>query len=201
MAISRFSPVKLLPLLVSILFKLVGLTTSNNSTSVSFLECFTSHLQNSNSSNLIILTRNSSAYSSVLLQSSIQNFKFFNISTPKPEAIVIPSHGSHVQAAVICSKKKSIQVRTRSGSHDYEGLPYVTRAPYVIIDLVNLHSIDNDVKSESAWVESGATLGELYYKIAEKTKVYGFPAGFCLTAGVGGHISGGGSVSYLGNTV
>ncbi|XVF80658.1 hypothetical protein PTKIN_Ptkin15bG0091700 [Pterospermum kingtungense] len=47
-------------------------------------------------------------------------------------------------------------------------------------------------ETASAWVESGATLGELFYTIAQNKKIHGFPAGFCPTVGVGGHFSGGG---------
>ncbi|PQM42240.1 tetrahydrocannabinolic acid synthase-like [Prunus yedoensis var. nudiflora] len=179
---------KLLPLLF-ILSNSVWSTTSS-SAAESFLQCFTLHIQQYNSSKIII-TKHSSAYFSVV-QSSIQNLRFLTSSTSKPEAIITPFHDSHVQAAVICSKKNGLLIRTRSGGHDYEGQSYVSRAPFVIIDLFNLRSIDVDIENESAWVESGATLGELYYRIAEKSKAYGFPAGSCPTIGVGGHISGGG---------
>ncbi|XP_024158039.1 berberine bridge enzyme-like 18 [Rosa chinensis] len=179
--------------LFSLLFILLNSvwSTTSTSNSESFVQCFSSHIQDSNSSNEIILTRTSSAYPSVL-DFSIHNFRFLNNSTPKPEAIITPFDESQVQAAVICSKKSGIQIRIRSGGHDYEGLSYVSRAPFIIIDLFNLRSIDVDIKNESAWVKSGATLGELYYNIAQKSRVYGFPAGTCPTVGVGGHISGGG---------
>ncbi|XP_007214414.2 berberine bridge enzyme-like 8 [Prunus persica] len=185
----EISHVKLVPVLLFILLNSVWCTTSN-SISESFLQCFSSHIP-SNSSSKIIITKNSPAYYSVL-QFSIQNLRFFNTPTPKPEAIITPFKHSHVQAAVICSKKEGIQIRTRSGGHDYEGLSYVSIAPFILIDLFELRSIDIDIENEIAWVESGATLGELYYAIAQKSKVHGFPAGTCPTVGVGGHISGGG---------
>ncbi|KAM7524810.1 hypothetical protein LguiA_014712 [Lonicera macranthoides] len=48
------------------------------------------------------------------------------------------------------------------------------------------------MEHETAWVQSGATLGELYYSIAQRSRVHGFPAGICPSVGIGGHFSGGG---------
>jgi hypothetical protein len=41
-------------------------------------------------------------------------------------------------------------------------------------------------------VDSGATVGELYYAVAKAAPGLAFPAGVCPTIGVGGHFSGGG---------
>ncbi|CAN1226511.1 Berberine bridge enzyme-like 17 [Linum grandiflorum] len=117
--------------------------------------------------------------------------------TAKPLAIVTPTRESHVQATVVCSKLNRLQLRTRSGGHDYEGLSYRSPSPFVLLDLNNLRSIDIDLASETAWVQSGATLGELYYSIANKSKSHAFPAGVCPTIGVGGHIVGGGYGNLL----
>ncbi|XP_044497619.1 berberine bridge enzyme-like 26 [Mangifera indica] len=186
-------------LLIFIFFISLGSITSYSGQENGFLVCFSSHLEHSNQTSKVLITRNSSDYSS-LLRSSIRNARFLNTSTPKlPVFIVTPFHVSYVQSAVVCSKENDLQIRVRSGGHDYEGLSYVGEAdvPFLMVDLFNLRSISVDIENESAWVESGSTLGELYYKIAEKSELYGFPAGSCSTVGVGGHISGGGFGTML----
>ena len=62
---------------------------------------------------------------------------------------------------------------------------------------MKLGGIIVNVKNEVAMVQAGATLGEVYYRIWEKSKVLGFPAGVCPTVDVGGHISGGGYDNML----
>ncbi|KAL3533581.1 hypothetical protein ACH5RR_007102 [Cinchona calisaya] len=99
---------------------------------------------------------------------------------------------SKIQAAIYCGKKYGIQIRVRSGGHDYEGLSYISSIPFVIVDLRNLIKISVDTKKHIAWVQAGASLGELYHKIAEKSRTLAFVAVTCPTVGVGGHISGGG---------
>ncbi|XP_052878257.1 berberine bridge enzyme-like 18 [Gossypium arboreum] len=82
-----------------------------------------------------------------------------------------------------------------------EGLSYIADASFVVIDLVNLKSVDVDVKSRTAWVESGATVGELQYRIAEKSGTLDFPTCTCHTVGVGGYFSGGGHGPLSRNTL
>ncbi|TXG70603.1 hypothetical protein EZV62_005538 [Acer yangbiense] len=164
-------------------------------TSVSVQENFAKCLSvNSKLSNPIstIYTNNSSSFTSIL-QSSAQNLRYLLPSVPKPEIIFTPLTEFHVQAAVICARKLGIHVRLRSGGHDYEAVSYVSEieSPFIILDLARLRSISVDTRSSSAWVQAGATIGEVYYRIAEKSKVHGFPAGLCTTLGIGGHITGG----------
>ncbi|KAJ4969015.1 hypothetical protein NE237_015716 [Protea cynaroides] len=99
---------------------------------------------------------------------------------------------SHIQAAIYCSKTFGLQLRVRSGGHDYEGLSFVADSPFLMLDMTHFRQIDVNIEENSAWVQAGAILGELYYKIAEKSKIHGFSAGLCPTIGVGGHFSGGG---------
>nr|GMD72716.1 berberine bridge enzyme-like 15 [Ipomoea batatas] len=84
-----------------------------------------------------------------------------------------------------------------SGGHDYEGLSYTNpkkgdHSPFLVLDLINFNNVAVDSVEKTAWVGSGATVGELYYRISEKSKSLGFPAGVCHSIGVGGHFSGGG---------
>nr|GMD06297.1 reticuline oxidase-like protein [Ipomoea batatas] len=127
-----------------------------------------------------------------VLDAYIRNGLFNTSETRKPTIIVTPTEESHVPAVVLCAEKAKIQIKIRSGGHDYEGLSYVSSVPFIVLDMFNLKSIEIDVAGETAWVQAGATLGELYYRISEKSPVHGFPAGVCPTIGVGGHITGGG---------
>ncbi|KAH6804183.1 FAD-binding Berberine family protein [Perilla frutescens var. frutescens] len=157
-----------------------------------FLECLSDQFQNNYSSisNDVYTTANSS-YTSVL-KFSIRNLRLDTESTPKPQVIITPEHESQIPAIIHCAKASDLEIRTRSGGHDFEGLSYVSQVPFVIVDLINLSEITVNVEEKTAWIEAGATLGSVYYRIAEKSPVLGFPAGLCPSVGVGGHISGGG---------
>ncbi|KAJ4702881.1 cannabidiolic acid synthase-like [Melia azedarach] len=161
-----------------------------------FLQCLYLHSENSTSISKVTYTQNNSSYTSIL-EFTIQNLRFSTATTPKPLVIITPLNVSHIQAATQCSRLYGLQIRVRSGGHDHEGLSYVADVPFVIIDLINLSSISVDVEDKTAWVSTGATIGELYYKIAEKSRTLAFPAGGCPTVGVGGHFSGGGYGSLL----
>ncbi|XP_057415477.1 berberine bridge enzyme-like 21 isoform X2 [Lotus japonicus] len=157
-----------------------------------FLQCLTNYTKFPDQVSNIVFTQTNSSFSSVL-QAYIRNARFNTTSTPKPLLIVTPLQESQVQGAVVCAKTIGIQLRIRSGGHDLEGISYVSDQPFIILDLFQFRNITVDVQNEIAVVQAGATVGEFYYRIWEKSKVHGFPAGVCPTVGVGGgHFSGGG---------
>jgi hypothetical protein len=176
---------------IFIIFLLHVSMAASDPSQESFLQCLSTHSQPSPPISSVTYFPSNSSFTTVL-QSYIRNLRFTSPTTPKPLFIVTPTHVSHIQASIICSKIHGLEIRIRSGGHDYDGLSYVSAAPFIILDMFNLRSISVNVEDESAWVESGATLGELFYRIAEKSKIHGFPAGVCPTVGVGGHFSGGG---------
>ncbi|KAL6198525.1 hypothetical protein ACLB2K_028314 [Fragaria x ananassa] len=179
--------------ILSVLSFSVPCTTSDPILTADFLHCLTNHSHYSTSpiSEAIYTDQNTSFQPALLAY--IRNRRYSTPTTPKPLAIVAAKHESHVQSTVICAQQHGFQIRIRSGGHDFEGLSYVSSVtPFVMLDMSNLRSIDINVTDESAWVESGATLGELYFNIGNKSNVHGFPAGVCPTVGIGGHLSGGG---------
>ncbi|KAL5810736.1 hypothetical protein ACOSQ4_027304 [Xanthoceras sorbifolium] len=185
-----FSSNYILPIL-SVLFMLLASGTASVSILENFIQCLSVYSQHSVPFSTFCTQKNSS-FSSIL-QSSAQNLRYLKPSVLKPEFIFTPLNESHVQAAVICSKQLGIHLRVRSGGHDYEGLSYASEieTPFIIVDLAKLRSISVNIDDNSAWVQAGATNGELYYRIAEKSKIHGFPAGLCTSLGIGGHITGG----------
>ncbi|XP_039115211.1 LOW QUALITY PROTEIN: berberine bridge enzyme-like 22 [Dioscorea cayenensis subsp. rotundata] len=160
----------------------------------SFTQCFQNHSHHPSIFNLIIPS-NTTAYTN-FFHSSIKNTRLVMTNTThttfKPLFIISPTLKSHVQASVVCAARHGLRLRTMSGGHDYEGLSYISHHdhPFIILNLSKLRSIH--IAGDIAWVQAGATLGELYHEIAKKNKSMGFPAGLCPTVGVGGHFSGGG---------
>ncbi|KAK7400263.1 hypothetical protein VNO78_11466 [Psophocarpus tetragonolobus] len=185
MALTSYSSV----VAIALLFSLTS--SSSADTHEKFVHCLYSYPLNSTISiTEVVYTQTNSSYLSIL-DFSIQNPRFSNASS-KPLVIVTPLVVSHIQATIICSQRHGMHIRIRSGGHDYEGLSYVAKVPFVVIDLINLREIKVQIENNTAWVQAGATLGELYYRISEKSTTLGFPGGVWPTVGTGGHFSGGG---------
>ncbi|KAB1222877.1 Reticuline oxidase-like protein [Morella rubra] len=196
---SRSSAYLFVPVVIHLFLVLLQVSASwadTDSVYETFLQCLSNQTKQPDQVSGIVYAQNNASYPSVL-RAYIRNSRFNTSSTPKPSIIVTPTQESHVQAAVICSKDIGIQLKIRSGGHDYEGISYISDVPFIILDMFNLRSISVDIEEQTAWVGAGATLGELYYRIWEKSKVHGFPAGICPTVGAGGHVSGGGYGNML----
>ncbi|TVU08031.1 hypothetical protein EJB05_41415, partial [Eragrostis curvula] len=166
-------------------------TPSSATTSDGFLQCLSEKIP----SELIFTPDSSNLFNDVLV-STIRNLKFLTNTTVKPICVVTVTDASHAQAAVQCGRMNGVRLRVRSGGHDYEGLSYLSKRPEVfgVIDLAKLRAIavSTDEGFPMAWVDSGATIGELYYTISKNNPEVAFPAGTCPTIGVGGHFRGGG---------
>ncbi|PON38831.1 Xanthine dehydrogenase C subunit [Parasponia andersonii] len=185
LAISR-----LFILSISLLFlPIISSTTPDNSVVLNnFIKCLKS--SNSNISAAIFTAENTS-FPSILI-SRIDNRRYSTPQTPKPLAIIAAKDEFHVNTTILCAKRHNLQLRIRSGGHDFESISSVSGVPFVILDMFNLRSIDINIAEETAWVQAGASLGELYHKIANTSGVHGFSASVCPAVCSGGHFSGGG---------
>ncbi|KAF4377007.1 hypothetical protein F8388_022723 [Cannabis sativa] len=167
-SVSSLSSILLLQCLI---FICAATPTSPASTPENFIQCVSKNSELSVPVTTTLFTPNNSSFNSIL-DSTATNLRFLKPSLPKPEFIFTPLHDSQVQAAVICLRKLGLQLRLRSGGHDFEGVSYTSesQAPFVIIDLVNLRRIEVNIEDTSAWVQAGATNGELYYRISQKAE-------------------------------
>ncbi|PHU26529.1 hypothetical protein BC332_04861 [Capsicum chinense] len=151
------------------------------------LHCLSTYSESNITQN--IYNPNSPTYTSIL-EYAQKNPRWWNSS--HPIFIASPRTEAEIRPVIRCSKKIGLQIKIKSGGHDYEGISFRSESPFVMLDLSNLNEIKIDLNEETAWVQAGATLGELYYAIAKRSKVHGFPGGVCFTVGTGGLISGGG---------
>ncbi|XBI30315.1 hypothetical protein VPH35_054085 [Triticum aestivum] len=137
-----------------------------------------------------------------LLNSSIFNLRFTLPNVPGPAAVVLPESRDGLRQAILCARTSSLAIRVRSGGHSYEGLSYTgppicgslqqNRVQFVVVDLANLNRVRVEAGSATAWAESGATVGELYYAVGQSSHSLAFTAGSKSTTRLGGHVSGGG---------
>ncbi|XP_057763827.1 tetrahydroberberine oxidase-like [Salvia miltiorrhiza] len=181
---------------LSLIFLVLTWSTSWADEQDDFLACLSQQCDNYASISAVVYTPANSSYTSIL-DSSIRNTRFLSESTPKPQVIITPVYETQIPPVISCAKQTGLEIRTRSGGHDMEGLSYVAQVPFVIIDLVNLSEVTVDVENKTAWVGAGATTGVVYYRIAEKSSALGFPGAICTTVGVGGHYGGGGYGALL----
>ncbi|KAI5667401.1 hypothetical protein M9H77_17254 [Catharanthus roseus] len=149
--------------LLSILFFFKSVESAHHIPHDDFRKCLES--QNSNSVSQVTFTPKSSSYDSIL-QSLVSNFRALSSSPFMPRIILTPSHESQIQATIYF--------------------------PFVMVDLRNFNSISIDKENRKARIKAGATLGKLYYNLAEESRTIAFVAGTCPSVGVGGHFSGGG---------
>ncbi|XP_047954781.1 berberine bridge enzyme-like 13 [Salvia hispanica] len=171
----------------------LSLPTSSQTIQDKFYQCITINSELSIPFSTAFSAPDNASFTA-LLESSAQNLRCLVSSVPKPELIFTPYTENHVQVAVTCAKDLGVQLRVRSGGHDYEGLSYISTAanePFIILDLSRLRSVTVDLKNNSAWAQAGATVGELYYRISQRSKTHGYAAGLCPSLGIGGHITGG----------
>ncbi|KAG5413555.1 hypothetical protein IGI04_001122, partial [Brassica rapa subsp. trilocularis] len=85
------------------------------------------------------------------------SFLNLNFTSLKPILTLKPKFEPEIKKAILCSKKLGVQVRTLSGGHDYEGLSYLSLTPFIIINLVNLQSMN---KLVHRWQYIGAEVDE-----------------------------------------
>ncbi|KAF6165963.1 hypothetical protein GIB67_012860 [Kingdonia uniflora] len=125
---------------------------------------------------------------------SAYNLRITNSFSSNPVAIILPGTKEQLLASITCCKNAPCEFIIRSGGHSFEGLSYSAwnHQLFVLIDLMNLNRVLVDIESKTAWVEAGATLGEIYYEVSRASSHFGFPAGLYPTIGSGGHIGGGG---------
>ncbi|CAN0874900.1 Berberine bridge enzyme-like 15 [Linum grandiflorum] len=193
------SPKFVILLLVALLFPSLihCLPLPSQASSSSFQKCLTQISKSAIPFHKTLFTpqaANSSSVFNSALSNPAQNLRYLLPSVPKPILIFRPLRVSHIQSAVICASKLRFPFRVRSGGHDYEGLSYATRiesSPFMVLDLARFRKVNVDIPSNTSWVQAGATVGEVYYRISQKSPLHGFPAGLCTSLGIGGHITGG----------
>ena len=102
-----------------------------------------------------------------------------------------------VKKAVLTARNKQLEIRIRSGGHNYEGYSIANKA--YIIDVSLMHKIEINEREGTVTAEAGTNNSQMYNFLSAKG--YIFPGGTCPTVSLSGYSLGGGwgySARYLG---
>ncbi|KAL4589077.1 hypothetical protein LXL04_001979 [Taraxacum kok-saghyz] len=160
------------------------------------VDCILSKSDNVTFTSQLIFTPSNTSFLPIW-EVRIMDTRMLKPSTHKPSVIVTPLEETLVQTTLLCAKELGYELRMRSGGHDFEGISYSANAPFVMIDFINMGDIDVDVANRTAWVQTGAALGAVYYAISQKSDTLYFPAGLCPTVNIGGYLGGAGYGNLL----
>jgi FAD/FMN-containing dehydrogenase len=110
----------------------------------------------------------------------------------RPEAIVRVANAQDVSRLISFARESATELVVRSGGHGVAG--YAVPNGSIVLDLKDMHALEIDVKTRTAWAETGLTAVE-YTTAAD---AHGLATGFGDTGSVGiGGITLGGGVGYL----
>jgi hypothetical protein len=128
-----------------------------------------------------IITPNDNSYSLLRLEYNLDINKF-------PIAIVYCYSPRDVSNAIKWCRTNQIELRIRTGGHNYEG--YSTDTDVLVIDTTYMNQIEIDSEQNIAKIQAGSRLGNVYSRLAQEG--YAFVGGTCLSVGISGLVLGGG---------
>lgn len=105
-----------------------------------------------------------------------------------PVFIAIPDNVDQVIEICKIAKGLKIQLAIRAGNHSYIAASSCNGG---ILSLEKMKGVMVDKQQQTAWVEAGTRLGEVYYALINQGP-FNFPGGVCPTVGLAGYILGGG---------
>lgn len=117
---------------------------------------------------------------------------FASDADKRPGAIVRARTVADVQQTVNAAREHGVELAIRSGGHS--GAGHSTSEGGIVLDLRDMNAVTIDADARTAWVETGATSGQ----VSAATTAHGLVVGFGDTASVGvGGITLGGGIGYL----
>ena len=115
-----------------------------------------------------------------------------NSADKRPGVIVRVKTAGDVQRTINAARDRGIELAVRSGGHS--GAGHSATEGGIVLDLRDMNAVAIDADAKTAWVETGATAGQLTTAAAAHGLVVGL--GDTGSVGVGG-ITLGGGVGYL----